>query len=215
MAPPTQQTDHVGEARDRLPGQFANATNLKLLISALVGPSNPTTWGIQELENVLYQLITEMWLDDADGAQLDVLGVILGRSRLEASDDEYSDRLRLQIVINTSKGLPETLIAIVDTLTGASVGVHYFPKQPARLCLAAIGATQYVALDKVHKAAAGGVAVNVQATSAVNPFIYGRARDASGTQTTLTQQHPLGGLGYGVPGAGSGGHYAALHYHTE
>jgi len=209
----TLQTDHTGVAQATLPAQFRNAPNLLALIEAIIGPSDPTTWGIQELENVFFALRDERWLSTAGGVQLDKLGEILGLHRTSADDGEYREALQVQIVINTSEGAPETLIQLVADITGGAV--HLVEKPPAGLHITALGGSSTYALDRLGKAKCTGVMLVVAATL-VDTFIYGRARDAAGVQTTITQEHPHGGLGYGVPGVpGSGGGYAALYFSTE
>lgn len=209
----TKNTDHDATALALLPSQFDTSTNLRALLSAIVGPSTPTTWGIQELENVLFQIRDNRWLDIAEGAQLDGLGELVGLPRISSDDEEYRDALRVQIATNVSMGEPWRMLQLLDAITAGVV--HLTPKQPARMKFAVFGAVRTYAVNRVRPAAAGGVAVDVQLTGEAHPFIYGRARDASGVQTTATDQHPAG-LGYGVCGTpDTGGKYAALWVMTE
>jgi len=208
-----QQTDHAGVANATLPAQFQSSTTLQAFITDLIGPSDPITWGIQDLENVLFAVRDSRWMDTAIEAQLDELGALLGLHRTSADDAEYRAALYVQIEINCSQGEPERLIALVATITGGVA--HYFHKKPKRIKITASSTITTYALDRVVKACGAGDALDIQATSGDHPFIYGRARDAAGVQTTITQKHPYG-LGYGVPGVpGTGGMYAALYYTTE
>jgi len=209
----TKQTDHTGVAQATLPKQFKDKANLLALVQAIVGPSDPTTWGLQELENVFFQLRDNRWLDTAVGAQLDGLGRILGLHRTSADDEEYRAALYVQVQINVSKSEPERLLALLETITGGYV--HYFHKKPKRIKLSVSSATSTYAISRVVKAIGAGDALDIQATTSDHPFIYGRARDAAGVQTTVTPQDPYG-WGYGVCGSlGTGGVYAALYYATE
>lgn len=82
-------------------------TNAQLLVSALVGACQP-------LEAALMQLLLLRRVDTAEGAQLDVIGAIVGRARDGADDDVYRRRIRAQIATNASDGRTEDLIAITD-----------------------------------------------------------------------------------------------------
>jgi len=209
MTVPIQQTDHQQAAKDLLPGQFENSTNLRDFIEAIVGPANPVTWTIQELEDVLFAILSDRWLSTAVGVQLDGLGEILGEGRLSADDEEYRDALYTRVIINVSQGEPERLIEVLMRLADPTA-VHYIPKPPAGAVLCAIENTQDALLPRLQEVPLGGVHIWVTAGTGGNPFIYGRARDAAGVQFGV--QHPHGGLGYGVPGApGAGGQYVALY----
>jgi len=206
---PVQQTDHAGVAQGLLPGQFINSTNLRALVEALVGVSNPVTWTIQELEDTLFDLLNNRWLSTAVGEQLDKMGEVLGESRLSAVDAEYRDALYLRVLINVSEGEPERLIEVLDRLADPAA-VHLTQKPPAAVYLVAITMTKDDILGRTQEAALAGVLVIVAGGTGVNPFIMGRARDAAGAQ--LGVAHPAGGLGYGVPGTpGTGGEYVALY----
>ena len=215
MPGPTQQTDHESVALALLPQQFSDSPNLRALIAAMIGPSLPTTWGIQDLENVYFEILEDRWLSTATGQQLDNLGILVGLARTSASDTEYRDALRVQIAINCSQGDPERLISITDDIS-APAGVHYLQKGEASMVLAAITATRTSELWRIPAACPAGVTVVINAGSGAKPFIYGRARDAAGAQTTITQQHPYDGTGYGVPGTpATGGEYVAIFESTE
>lgn len=82
-------------------------TNAQRLIAALVGACQP-------LEQALMQLLLLRRVDTAEGAQLDVIGGLVGRARDGAADDVYRRRIRAQIATNASDGRTEDLIAITD-----------------------------------------------------------------------------------------------------
>lgn len=209
MTTPTQQNDHSGVAQGLLPAQFENSTRLKALVNALVGPDDPATWTLQELEDVLFAILDERWLATAGGEQLDGLGEILGEGRLSSDDEVYRDALYLRVLINCSCGEPERLIQVLDRLADPSF-VHLTIKPPAGVYLVAIELTQDEYFDRVEQAAGAGVKVWVAGGTGTNPFIMGRARDAAGAQHGVA--HPGGGLGYGVPGTpATGGEYVALY----
>lgn len=101
----------ISQFRDFKPD--GSLTNFMKLIKVLADE-------LQELENVNWELKTERWLDSAIGAQLDEIGIILGLPRNPGeSDENYRQRLRFQIFINSTSGTPEQLIAILKFLTNA------------------------------------------------------------------------------------------------
>lgn len=107
--------NHAEAAILRLVGQYANDENLKNLLRALIGP-------IQEIENALETMNTQRLLDNATGANLDLLGTIIGIARpAGASDEDYRQLLYAQIKINTSEGQPEQVIQTFQLLTNANL----------------------------------------------------------------------------------------------
>jgi len=174
-------TDHLLRALSLLPGQFENSTFLQSMIGAFIGPPGWGTWGIQQLECVFQQLLLDRWLDTAYGEQLDLLGEIVGVARLSPNDTDYLSAIRLQIVINTSKGEPETLIAVAQAITNCQI-VHYSEKPPARVLLFIYLLTDGIELlGKLDQAAGAGIAVTVTGSQSATPFGFGPDRDSGGS----------------------------------
>lgn len=68
---------------------------------------------VQEIEDAAQQVLVDVVnLDDAVGAQLDVIGRLVGREREGLDDATYRRRLRTQILINKSSGTGPELIEI-------------------------------------------------------------------------------------------------------
>lgn len=121
----TKITDHEAQALARLAFQYQPSTNIRALVSA--GAS-----GVQTIEDVLWTLYTERLLDSAVGAQLDVLGAIVGQAREAATDDVYRARLRGRVLANRSDNTVETLLAIVRAVLNDPAAVAVFARsQPA------------------------------------------------------------------------------------
>lgn len=81
-------------------------SNMQKAIRALLSPAN-------DLEIAMQQVLTLRSVDNARGAQLDVLGRIVGRARQGIADDEVYRRLvRAQISANKSDGLIEDILTI-------------------------------------------------------------------------------------------------------
>lgn len=119
---PTPITDHADQAISRLIEHFS-------------GPNKPALYGmirslvaqIQELEDVGWDVVFGRMLDPAPGetrravgAQLDVLGKIVGLKRGGLDDDKYRLGIRLQILVNRSYGRTRDLMKIVRTAIGVA-----------------------------------------------------------------------------------------------
>ena len=101
--------DHISEALARLPHQYRGTDGqLTSTEKALVAWLTP----IAKLEQALVDVITKRTVDNAAGAQLTVIGELVGRARNGVTDDEiYRRYVRAQIATNKSDG------TIKDTLT--------------------------------------------------------------------------------------------------
>jgi hypothetical protein len=86
----------------------------------------------QELENVLWDFFTKMWIDEGEGVQLDILGKHLGLERRGQTDEMYRLLLKLKATINTSSGVAETIIDTVRFLYSATE-VHYSVTSPQKI----------------------------------------------------------------------------------
>lgn len=90
------KTDYVTEGLDRLLTQFKNATDFKVLVSALLEE-------VQELENALFDLGFLKDIDLMEGDALDLLGALFGVSRKGRADLDYRIVLKGQsLLLNTS-----------------------------------------------------------------------------------------------------------------
>lgn len=118
----TKINDTVSEALDRLVTQFKGKTRVEGLVQSLCS-------GIQEIEDELYKMLTLRWVSSATGAQLDIIGDIVGEARKGRSDTPYRIGIRAKIGINTSKGTAEEAITIFSLLFGATEVMlqEYFP----------------------------------------------------------------------------------------
>lgn len=132
----------------------------------------------------------------AYGAQLDGLGEILGLDRFTDDDDDYRAALKLQVVINSSNGNPETIIYVVDQITQCDFLI-YDEKYPARVYIYAHNIKQFVMLDRVRDAAPAGVGVTIASSATTDPFVFGYDRDAGGNPygSELSYGHGFGEIG--------------------
>ncbi len=115
MPDPTKITDHVREAQLRLLTQFYESPKLNALLEAIVIE-------VQLSEDVIFEVILERLLDAAEGVNLDIIGKIVGRPRLEVDDDdEYRNLIRVQIRANQSDCGAADIIYVASELTGLPV----------------------------------------------------------------------------------------------
>lgn len=150
-------TDHADRAVNRLAEQYKKP-KIEAFLRALVHP-------LQSIETVAFQVYTERNVDTAIGAQLDILGRIVGQERGGYGDDAYRRLIRARIAVNRSDGTLEELLTIARLIIDdEDVVVVAEPQYPATIVLKATEAaitaeTAGIALDFLQEAAAGGVRV--------------------------------------------------------
>lgn len=101
------RTDYVESALDRLPEQFKNSENFKKLITVLVKQ-------LQQVEDAVYSMRNLFDIDNSEGAQLDLLGKILGAPRAGRDDTRYKLRLKGQQLIFFSGGESERIRKVLE-----------------------------------------------------------------------------------------------------
>jgi hypothetical protein len=106
-------TDHKDRGDSRWTSQYSDAERLK-------GWTRVWSGRIQQLEDAAYTLLTDRWVDDAAGQQLDEIGEIVGEPRLGRTDEDYKFAIDTRISINRSGGEPERIIEYLRRITGAS-----------------------------------------------------------------------------------------------
>jgi hypothetical protein len=104
---PVEPIDHVVAALSRLKQQFKDRPKIEAMLTALVAE-------VQPLESALQQLYHERAIDTAIGAQLDVLGAIVGQPRGGLSDELYRRYIRTKISVNQSDSLVENVIRVMN-----------------------------------------------------------------------------------------------------
>jgi len=107
----TEITNYDEIARDRMLQQFKQvcAPQLDGLVQMFVGE-------VQEIETVLFQLILERTVTVAVGAQLDIIGNIVGIDREGRSDADYRAAIFVQIQVNNTGGQEAALAALLENL---------------------------------------------------------------------------------------------------
>lgn len=110
--------DYVAHAISRLPHMYrssnpAQPTNTEKDIAARLAPAN-------DLGTAARAVLTQRTVDNAVGAQLDVLGALVGRKRNGITDDEiYRRHIRAQIAANKSDGVIGDILRVARAVIGA------------------------------------------------------------------------------------------------
>lgn len=106
---------HCDEAKALFIWQFRDKPRLAALVCALLDGIYGEG-GVQELENVAWQCLTERWLDTGAGEQLNVIGRIVDLPRLGWTDDAYRLLLGARILVLSSDGTWPDLVGIMSAL---------------------------------------------------------------------------------------------------
>lgn len=97
--------DH-GSASSLLIDQFRTKTRIVLFLQCLLA-------GVTDVDDAIWQCLTERWLDTSIGVQLDRLGWILDLPRLGWGDETYRLLLKVQVLTLKSGGTWTDTFAIV------------------------------------------------------------------------------------------------------
>jgi hypothetical protein len=119
----TQITDHVARGKALNIEWFKGKPNWEGLLEVFLEE-------LQEVEDVLWALLTDRWIDTATDAQLDQVGAILEEPRNGNDDDTYRTLIRVKALLLTSKGEPERIMQIVKLATDSTL-VHTVDEWPA------------------------------------------------------------------------------------
>ena len=113
----TQNTSHVAIGLGRLILQFREKPRLAVLLTAILTE-------VQAVENALWQVLTQRLTNgNPVGAQLDVLGRIVGQPREGLSDAAYLPLINARIRANKSDSTVNTLITILQLIVGKTTPI--------------------------------------------------------------------------------------------
>lgn len=108
-----------------LTSQYDAATKLRAYLSSFLTQ-------MQELEQSAFELWRNRWLDNAEGAQLDELGAMVGWPRAGLTDGPYRQMIRVKIFLNSSKATPPHIIEAVRLVTEGTE-IHYWEAYPCKV----------------------------------------------------------------------------------
>jgi len=182
--PYSQIDTHADDAAGRLTSQYADAEKLQGLVSL---------WGerIQGIEDAAWSVLTDRWLDVAEGQQLDELGELVGEPRLGRTDETYREAINVRITINQSGGEPERIIEFLVRIAGAD-NVLYQEKYPAKIEVFVGGEVSLSQAQRVRELVPAGVGtIYITETGGELPF-----GTKDGPQDEPTDVDGVGELGF-------------------
>lgn len=121
MSLPVYEPDHVAKGIALLLQQWRTSSKLVGILATYLRI-------FQDLEDVTWDVINSRMLDTAVGAQLDMLGDLVGESRRGRNDIDYRAAVRLRIRVNRSQGRAVDVIDIATQGSGAPVKYREYPE---------------------------------------------------------------------------------------
>jgi len=115
---PTKRTDLVADSRTLLLEQFKNRR-------VITGVLDVLSRRAQDIEDMLWDVIDKRLLANAQNAQVDALGRIVGEKRDGRGDTAYKKGISLRIRVNRSKGRAVDLLDIATIWSAATSYVEY------------------------------------------------------------------------------------------
>jgi hypothetical protein len=117
---------------------------------------------VQSVEDALWQLLIERSLATAEGAQLDVLGAIVGEPRQGRDDETYRLWISARTMVSRSSGTTTEILAIARKLIPADRGIRLEEYYPAAMLVRVVGGVLtiddgYQIARMLHLAKAAGV----------------------------------------------------------
>ena len=125
---------HADEGLARSLERFKGMPNWELVLKLFL-----FRW--QGMEDVAYALYQGMFLDNAQGPQLDMLGEVVGEPRLGKQDDQYRLYIRARIRINRSNGTVADILEVAKLVLEPTATVTYTPEYPAAYRIDVTGST--------------------------------------------------------------------------
>lgn len=117
----TKVTGHLAEGLALLTSRFRGKPAIEGLLGAWLEQ-------VQDVEDALWQLLTETTLETAENAQLDELGAILDEPRASLTDTPYRTMLRAKALALRSNGNVPDLLALAELLIPEGYTLtQYFP----------------------------------------------------------------------------------------
>lgn len=86
---------------------------------------------VQHIEDVLWSLYIGVWIDNAEGLQLDNLGDVVGEGREGRDDDTYRLWIRARIAINRANGKIDDTLKVARLILEPTAVLSYTPEYPA------------------------------------------------------------------------------------
>jgi len=117
-------TSHADEGLARSLERFKGQPNWELLLKLFL-------FRVQGMEDVAWELYQGMFLDVAQGPQLDMLGDTVGEPRNGRQDDQYRLFIRARVKINRANGKVSDVLEVAKLVLEPTATVTYTPEYPA------------------------------------------------------------------------------------
>jgi len=134
---------------DLLAEQYKNSEKIRNVLYAMCHSAN-------DLEDALFEIKSQFWIDTAEGKQLDILGSIFGVKRESGvGDDIYRTEIIFKIDNLFSSGTPEDVINTILNLFGSSYVIYWRDGLPASFNIATDARFSQQALERISPAGVG------------------------------------------------------------
>jgi len=164
----THDPEHVPRGVARIIDRYRYPRTSALLASWLAE--------VQAVEDALWQLLTERSLATAEGAQLDVLGAIVGEPRQGRDDETYRLWISARNQVSRSSGVTTEILAIARKLVPAATTVRLEEYYPAAFVVRLGGAVTldegYQIARMLHLAKAAGVLFGMTWSTAADAGMF-------------------------------------------
>lgn len=154
--------DIVEDGLSLLLPQFRRSNRLRGLVKSVLV-------NLQEVDDVALQIRDNTGILTAVGAQLDVLGKLIGLLRGGLSDEEYRQQLLVEISINRATGSPESILNMLRLVTGSNL-VTITESYPAAIIVTAPEGSERINQNLLDKLSPAGVRMTLLGT--VTPVIW-------------------------------------------
>lgn len=189
-----QTTDHVTQALSKFLSQFAEKPKIASWHSAFIEE-------IQQVEDALFDLLTQRLLANATGEQLDVIGKIVKKPRAGLDDNDYRPTLFAWIRANRSSGTADDVLDVVD-LAIEGQDADFTPLYPASFVVTVFDALTHDAANiaaLIKRARLAGVNAQMvyMSVARANAFVFADGDDEvdSTTQGTASGDDDSSGTG--------------------
>lgn len=171
-----KRTNIIEEGKQQLISRYRD-TNVACMLGAYLKQ-------FQDIEDTIFKIHADTWLDSSEGAQLDNFGEIVNVKRLEATDERYLKRIKAAIVRYQSEGTREDIISAMSMLTQAR-RVQVDPLFPAKVKITVVGGegglgTPSEVFETLKNVVADGIGIALYQIAKDPPFCFNEDPDPLG-----------------------------------
>lgn len=186
--------DHRDRGLSLLITQYQELPRLRSLLGALLDE-------VQVVEDAAWDVILGRLVDDAEGAQLDTIGRIVGQPRI-GDDEEFRLYIKARITINSSDGTGDDVMQVAEVLLEGKPW-SYEETYPASIIIETFEAERAATIAHLLRLArAGGVGFGYHYSTEpeAEAFSFPAGDDA--------EEDSASGFGDDDPDTGTGGAWA-------